>query len=312
MGAAASTSLTMAGRSRIRWAAPPRAGEFDALKNNHDQALTPAQLRAYLERIGVDPGTPATREGLETVHRAHHFTIPFENFDVHLPAAYSFEPDHLFEKMVVRQRGGFCYEHNLLLAYALRAMGFRVDVMSGQMGGRKDGSFGPPFDHMALRVHLEDGDMLADVGNGETFQRPLPFDGTWTPQERGGEYRVSAYQGQPCVEYREGPGAPAEVRYLFDLTPRRPDEFLGMLAFHTTSEESRFTRGWICTLPRGADGRITVSRGMVMVTKAGKMERRALRSPQDLLDILVREFGMKPFDIPEGWFRREPAAADQG
>lgn len=211
--------------------------------------------------------------------------------------------------MITRRRGGFCYEHNLLMAYALRALGFRVDIMSGQME-RKEGGFGPPFDHMALHVYLDDGDMLADVGNGETFQQPLPFDGTWTPQERGGEYRVATFEGQPCVEYRDGPGQLAVVRYLFDLTPRTPDEFLGMLEFHTTSEKSRFTRGWICTLPRGADGRITVSRGMAMVTSGGKMERRALRSPRDLQEILVREFGMEPFEIPARWFRREPAAAE--
>ena len=67
--------------------------------------------------------------------------------------------------MVTRQRGGFCYELNLLLAAALRALGFEVDLLEGQMR-RREGGFGPPYDHMTLRIALEDRDWLADVGNG--------------------------------------------------------------------------------------------------------------------------------------------------
>lgn len=273
------------------------------LKQKREPLLSPSQLQAYLERIGVGGGRPATLATLSDIHRAQHFTVPFENFDVHLPSAYSFEPDHLFDKMVTRQRGGFCYELNLLMAYAFRTAGFSVDVFSGRLWHK--GFFGEPFDHMTMLVRADDGEVLADVGNAETLQRPISLDGWWNDQERGGAYRVGEHEGSPAVEYRESPGAAAEVRYLFDRTPTEPSDFNEMLEFHTKSPESQFAKGWLCTLPSGADGRITVSRGMLMETRAGKMERRALKSAEDLTDVLTREFGMKPFPIPDGWFRRQ-------
>ena len=89
--------------------------------------------------------------------------MPFENLDLHLGRPYALTLDHLARKMVARRRGGFCYELNLLLAGALRGLGFHVEVLEGQMR-RREGGFGPPFDHMTLRVALPDGDWLADVG----------------------------------------------------------------------------------------------------------------------------------------------------
>ncbi|MDE2668174.1 MAG: arylamine N-acetyltransferase [Chloroflexota bacterium] len=253
---------------------------------------------------------------MRTVHRAHHFSIPFENLDIHLGRSYSFSTRHLMRKMVARQRGGFCYELNLLLAAALRGLGFEVDVMEGQMR-RREGGFGPPFDHMTLRVALEDMDWIADVGNGETFQQPLPWDGSWTPQERGGAYRVVRREdGEPAaegraasakawqVEYREDETAEREVVYHFRSAPTTADGFLPMLAFHTTSAKSQFTKGWIVTRPLEGGGRITAARGLLMTTREGKMERHAIGSASELERILAEEFGMLPVAVPPSWFSR--------
>ena len=218
--------------------------------------------------------------------------------------------------MVTRRRGGFCYELNLLLAAALRGLGFEVDVMEGQMR-RREGGFGPPYDHMTLRVALEDRDWVADVGNGETFQQPLPWDGSWTSQERGGAYRVVRREDGTAadepraasakawqVEYREDDGAEREVVYHFRSAPTTAAGFLPMLAFHTTSGSSQFTKGWIVTRPLEGGGRITAARGLLMTTREGKMERHAIRSASELEGILRDDFGMLPVAVPPTWFQR--------
>ncbi len=219
--------------------------------------------------------------------------------------------------MVARRRGGFCYELNLLLAAALRGLGFEVEVLEGQMR-RREGGFGPPFDHMTLRVALPDKDWLADVGNGETFQQSLPWDGSWTPQERGGAYRVVRREdGEPPdepraasaaawqVEFRADEAEAArEVVYHFRSAPVTAAGFLPMLAFHTTSAQSQFTKGWIVTRPLEAGGRITAARGLLMTTRDGKMERHAIRSASELERILADEFGMLPVAVPPSWFVR--------
>lgn len=74
--------------------------------------------------------------------------------------------------MVERNRGGFCYELNTLFALLLREIGFRVSFISGEIRARV-GHFGPPYDHLALRVDLEDQAWLVDVGFGDSFLTPL-------------------------------------------------------------------------------------------------------------------------------------------
>ena len=220
------------------------------------------------------------------------------------------------QKLVARRRGGFCYELNLLLAAALRGLGFEVDLLEGQMR-RREGGFGPPYDHMTLRVALEDRDWLADVGNGETFQQPLPWDGSWTPQERGGAYRVAPREGgeraaaaradsakEWQVEYRADGEAEREVVYHFRSAPEPARAFWPMCVFHTTSVKSQFTKGWIVTRPLEGEGRITAARGLLMTTHEGKMERHAIRSASELERILAEDFGMLPVAVPPSWFSR--------
>lgn len=242
--------------------------------------------------------------------------MPFENLDLHLGRPYALTLDHLARKMVARRRGGFCYELNLLLAGALRGLGFDVEVLEGRMR-RREGGFGPPFDHMTLRVALPEGDWLADVGNGETFQRPLPWSGAWTPQERGGAWRVARHaDGEPAaepraasagawrVEFRASADAVRETVYHFRPTPVRGRDFGAMCTFHTTSANSQFTKGWIVTRPLEGGGRVTAARGLLMTTRGGVMERRAIRSASELEAVLADRFGMRPVGIPPVWFAR--------
>lgn len=47
------------------------------------------------------------------------------------------------------------YELNGLFAALLRALGFRVAMLSAEVASA-DGTFSPDFDHMALQVDLEE------------------------------------------------------------------------------------------------------------------------------------------------------------
>jgi N-hydroxyarylamine O-acetyltransferase len=77
---------------------------------------------AYLRRTGLDP---ADKPAWQAVHRAHVTTIPFENLDPHRGIPVSLEQADLERKLVASRRGGYCFEHNLLLASALAHMASR-------------------------------------------------------------------------------------------------------------------------------------------------------------------------------------------
>lgn len=81
-------------------------------------------------------------ESLKRIHRAQHLSIPFENFDIWLGRKINIDSISIFNKLVQKRRGGYCFESNGLLLMALKSFNFkarpilgRVHV-SGQPGGR--------------------------------------------------------------------------------------------------------------------------------------------------------------------------------
>src|SRR5215204_6406364 len=116
-------------------------------------------IARYLDRLR------AHDRSLSALHEAHLHAVPFENLSIHSNERVQLDIAWLFDKLVTRRRGGFCYELNGLFAELLRALGHRVDLLAARVLG-PDGALGIPFDHMCLRV---DDVWLADVGFGDSF-----------------------------------------------------------------------------------------------------------------------------------------------
>jgi N-hydroxyarylamine O-acetyltransferase len=109
---------------------------------------------AYLRRIGLDP---ADKPAWQAIHRAHVTTIPFENLDPHRGLPVSLEQADLERKLVASGRGGYCFEHNLLLASALEHQGLEVEPMLARV---RVGDAPPqtrPATHLVLRVREQSG-----------------------------------------------------------------------------------------------------------------------------------------------------------
>jgi N-hydroxyarylamine O-acetyltransferase len=227
-------------------------------------------------------------ETLKQLQIAHLQTVPFENLSIHRGEPIVLNDAALFDKIILRRRGGFCYELNGLFAALLRELGFKVDMLSAQVvdGG---GVVGPPFDHMALRVHLEQS-WLADVGFGDSFLEPLVL-------EKGSEQR----QGNRAYEIlREGAMLKVLQRiddgdwneqYRFTLKPYEYSDYTEMCEFHQTSPNSHFTRARICSRAT-PDGRITLS-GMrfIKTTHVDRYEQE-LRSEEEYERSLKENFGI--------------------
>ena len=73
---------------------------------------------SYLARIRWTGDRAPTRETLFSLQRAHMLCVPFENLDIHLGREIVLADDLLFDKIVRRHRGGFCYELNGLFGIA--------------------------------------------------------------------------------------------------------------------------------------------------------------------------------------------------
>jgi N-acetyltransferase len=96
----------------------------------------------YLKRISYDGPLAPTAETLCQLQVAHLLSVPFENLSTHAGEPIVLADEALFEKVVVRRRGGFCYELNGLFAALLRALGFNVAMLSASVM-KPEGKFGP-------------------------------------------------------------------------------------------------------------------------------------------------------------------------
>ena len=118
-------------------------------------------IQAYLDRLDYHGSREPTATTLRALHVAHMLAVPFENLNIGMGWPIVLDQDALFEKIVLRRRGGFCYELNGLFAALLHALGFDVTLLSAGVA-RTGGGFGPDFDHMTLLVATDDRRPMTD------------------------------------------------------------------------------------------------------------------------------------------------------
>jgi N-hydroxyarylamine O-acetyltransferase len=245
-------------------------------------------VEAYLRRVEYDGPRQPSADCLRALHRQHLFTVPFENLDIPLGNPIRLDLEQMYDKIVVRRRGGFCYELNGLFYELLRAMGFRVHMLSAGVRNA-DGSFGPEFDHMLLKVELEQP-WLADVGFGESFVDPIAFRAGGASEVNGRRYCVVPAGDEWQLMCEEGKGQVPQ--YRFRDIPRRLTDYAGMCHFQQTSPDSHFTKSWTCSKAT-PDGRITLANMRLIVTRGGAREERLLTSAAQVRGCLRDQFGIE-------------------
>jgi len=242
----------------------------------------------YLKRINYRGSLTPSAETLRNLQVAHLLSVPFENLSIHSHEPIVLNDEALFDKIVERRRGGFCYECNGLFAALLRSLGFDVSMLSAEVA-KEGGGFSQSFEHMTLLVKLEET-WLVDVGFGDSFLEPLKVDVS-TEQIQGPQsFRIIAQDHYFVVQRQyEREWKP---EYRFTLQPYNYSDFEEMCRYHQTSPESHFTQKRICSLAT-SDGRITVSDMLFIVTSNGLREERTLSNSQEYDEILHKQFGIK-------------------
>jgi N-hydroxyarylamine O-acetyltransferase len=226
-------------------------------------------------------------ETLHTLHFAHLSEVPYENLDIMAGLPFNLDEDALFEKIVLRRRGGFCYELNILFARLLRELGFKVDILAAWIA-KEDGSFGPEFDHPVLLVTLKER-WLADVGNSKWFHLPLQLDDD-RPRNRNGTIYQLGREGDYYVLFQQDTKGHLVPQYRFTLQPRKGAEFNNICHQRWTSPDSRFTQGVICSRLT-PEGRIMLTKNrFVLLTEDGRTEQ-ILNNEAEFVALLEEYFG---------------------
>lgn len=246
---------------------------------------------AYLTRIQYREPIRPDVQTLHGLQRAHMLAVPFENLDIGLKRPIRLDLESLWDKIVVRRRGGFCYEVNGLFGWLLEQIGFDVTYLNARDYHPEDDRFGINFDHLVLlvRVPNKPSRWLVDVGWGDTFTHPLEIDNhEW--QEQG----LRAYRLEPFREgyqlWQRGYQGEVERQYFFDLVPHRfPAEYEATCEYHQTSPQSIFTRKRIISRLT-EDGRVSLDSGRLILTKNGQRSERPFKNEDEFHALLKQYF----------------------
>ena len=253
-------------------------------------ALTAAEARAYLSRIGAAAPESPTLAALASLHRAHLLTVPFESLDISLGRPIRLDRAALLAKVVDARRGGYCYELNGLFALLLRSLGYAVDLVSARVA-TADG-LTDDFDHMALVVSggRLDEPVLADVGFGEGFVEPLPLRDGFERRERGHLVGLVRRDGA-WVSRERHDGEDWRDCFVFTTTPHVMADFTARNEWQQTSTESHFTRSRLASVLTPT-GRVTLSGDRLIRTTHGRREETRLADEDAVRATLADHFGI--------------------
>lgn len=246
--------------------------------------LSAEQVEAYLARISHPAVRAADRESLASVQDAHVRSVPFENLDIHLGVPLTLDVHGLFDKVVVRRRGGFCFELNGLFHALLASLGYDAWLVEARQleGG---GSLGPRYDHARILTVVGGETLLSDVGNGASPRGPIRLveeDQTIGHQR----YRVRRH-GDQLISDRFTDGE-WQSGWTFDTQPRELTDLAERCHYHQHAPESHFTQKPLCSLVT-EDGHVTLSDRTLIVTKD---DERSESSVEDPLAVLRERFAI--------------------
>jgi N-hydroxyarylamine O-acetyltransferase len=247
-------------------------------------------VRRYLDRIAAPAGVEPTLDVLRDLHLRHLEAVPFENLAIHLGEPIVLDEATLVDKIVDRRRGGFCYELNGLFAGLLRAIGFRVALLSARTH-TPEGALTHPFDHLVLRVDLDER-YLVDVGFGAHSSYPLRLDWPEPQADPGGEFLVV-----------DGPDGDVDVlmgglpQYRAEARPRELADFGPTCWWHQTSPDSHFTRSLTCSRLT-QQGRVTLSGNRLITTVAGERTESIIAGDDAIRAAYRTHFGLELDRLP--------------
>jgi N-hydroxyarylamine O-acetyltransferase len=254
-------------------------------------------LQRYLDRINYQGELKVDSQTLRQIHHHHLRAIPYENISVQLGEAGSLDAEASFEKIVIAGRGGWCYEMNGLLQWALTEIGFSVSRLSGgvlrsQRGDRALGN------HLVLAVEIADETWIADVGFGDGVREAFVLR-EGPIEQQGMHYNLNKIEQNYWRFSNHEHGGAAD----FDFQYKPADEALlqRQCDWLQTAPESPFMMALVCQKFTNDTIEVLVGRVKKSISAQG-VSKTLLMSSEELHEQLRGTFGLE-VEIGHLWER---------
>ena len=250
--------------------------------------LTAKQRDAYLSRIGYSGPVEPTLAVLRELQYRHLFSVPYETLDIMNGVPLDLTTEGLYDKIVTRRRGGYCFELNALFGELLRTLGFAAEFRFARYLRRETGI--PKRRHQVIVVTLPEGEYLTDVGVGAPIPvRPVRISPERQRDERGCWFCDTDPEfGTVLFEMTDaGPervyAVPAERSY--------PVDFLTTSYFCEHSPDSLFRKALMVSL-RTPEGRNTVSGNEFRIFQGDRVTVLKPADEREFRALLQKYFGL--------------------
>ncbi|MBD2233260.1 arylamine N-acetyltransferase family protein [Phormidium tenue] len=272
----------------------------DSLNNTESAAL---DLEAYFERIGCGALGQASQNGtlaptldtLKAIHRGHTSTIAFENLSSFFHRPVSLALVDLQQKLIYDQRGGYCFEQNLLLRSVLVALGFQVTNLAARVRWNLPEGTVTPRSHMLLKVDIDEASYLADVGfGGLTMTEPLALVPDRSQSTSHEPYRLTLDGQTYCLKAQLN--QVWKPLYCFDLQAQQRCDYEVSNWYVSTHPQSLFVNALIAARPGDGCRSALLNNQLTTRHLDGRSEQRLLTTATELYDVLSDEFGLR---VPE-------------
>jgi N-hydroxyarylamine O-acetyltransferase len=252
---------------------------------------------AYLRRIGYTGSREPTLATLRAIHARHPQAIAFENLDPFLRRPVELDLASLERKLVHGGRGGWCFEHNLLLSAVLRSLGFSVTGLAARVVWNAPEDTVRPRGHMLLRVEIDGTPYVADVGfGGLTLTAPLRL----VPDvEQPTTHEPFRFRCAAEAEFVMEALVRAEWRplYRFDLQPQLRPDYEVANWYLSTHPQSHFLSALIVARAAPERRLALADRRLSIHPLAGESEQRELAGVAELRGVLEALFDIR---VPAG------------
>ena len=255
-------------------------------------------VQAYLDRIGYRGALRPDRSVLVALQQTHVCAVPFENLDVQLGRQVTTAAEDAYEKIVGKNRGGWCYEQNGLFGWALEQIGFDVTRVAAAVM-RQDRGDASIANHLCLLVAMPESSTryLVDVGFGGSMLEAIEF---LEGEHAQAPFRLGLKKtGDGFWRFSEYLGA-GQFSYDFLDEPANESALQEKCTTLQSDPSSNFVLNLVAQL-RSQEQHLALRGRVLHIATGNGVAKQTLNSADELVATLAAQFGLDVPEVAELW-----------
>ena len=250
------------------------------------------QIQQYLRKLQLNDFEPAVNLAtLTKLQDAHLKYIPYENFDCLNGKITSLKRQDMFNKVIMHNRGGICFELNGLYNWLLESLGFDVTSYSARFIDKMETY--QLRRHRVMCVALGEKRYLTDVGvNSESPRVPLEITEGLIQSDGISQYKFTRSEFWGWLLWQKERGKIWKRLFGFTEEPQIDKDFITASFWCDAHPDSPFIKSKKLSIFR-EDCNITIRGNYLKFYLGGRVKYRyKINTGAELKEILWEYFGI--------------------